>query len=622
MIRCENIVYSYDGKTRALDGVNLTIADGEFLCVLGGNGSGKSTLAKHLNALIVPDEGRVTVEGFDTADPEYVYDIRSRVGLVFQNPDDQLVATLVADDVAFGPENLGVAPQVIEAGVARALDAVGLGGFERRETHALSGGQKQRVAIAGVLAMKPHVIVLDEATAMLDPRGRRGLMRAARALHEQGMTVVMITHFMEEAADADRVVVLDQGKIAFEGTPAEVLTHADELSRLELDAPPSCALAVALARGGIAVEPRVDEDTMVAEIARAFAGAAAQTEVSARLAAGEPAGTATAEPASPAAAVSSDTGAVASAGGVCLALKGVSYSYETSSRERERARRSRRRANTRRAAWGNDPNEVWALRDVDLAVRQGEFLGIAGHTGSGKSTLIQHLNGLIHPTEGTVELFGVDLAGRRAAAAAKGHVGIVFQYPEQQLFAPTVFEDVAFGPRNLGMSEAEVAERVREALDSVGLAFDEVAEKSPFALSGGQQRRCAFAGVIAMRPDVLVLDEPAAGLDPAARREFLGLIARLNEQGLTVIMVSHSMDDLASLADRIVVLNEGRVALEGAPRAVFAQAEELERIGLGLPAAERMARRLRAAGVPVGEDVFLTVDELAGALCTLKGVRS
>ena len=611
MIRCENIVYSYDGATRALDGVNLTIADGEFLCVLGGNGSGKSTLAKHLNALLVPDEGRVTVEDLDTADPEYVYDIRSRVGLVFQNPDDQLVATLVADDVAFGPENLGVAPQDIEAGVARALGAVGLGGFERRETHALSGGQKQRVAIAGVLAMKPHVIVLDEATAMLDPRGRRGLMRAARALHEQGMTVVMITHFMEEAADADRVVVLDQGKIALEGTPAEVLTHADELSRLELDVPPSCALAVALARGGVAVKPQVDEDAMVAEIARAFTGAAAQAEAPARPAAGEPAGPVAAGSSCPAA---------ASAGEVCLALKGVSYSYETSSRER--TRRSRRRSGARRAAWGSDPNEVWALRDVDLTVRQGEFLGIAGHTGSGKSTLIQHLNGLIHPTEGTVELFGADLAGRRAAAAAKGRVGIVFQYPEQQLFARAVFEDVAFGPRNLGMSESEVTERVREALDSVGLSFDEVAEKSPFALSGGQQRRCAFAGVIAMRPDILVLDEPAAGLDPAARRELLGLIARLNERGLTVVMVSHSMDDLASLADRIVVLNEGRVALEGAPRTVFARADELEHIGLGLPAAERMARRLRAAGVPVGEDVFLTVDELAGALCALKGVRS
>ena len=604
MICCENIVYSYDGVARALDGVNLTIADGEFLCVLGGNGSGKSTLAKHLNALIVPDEGRVTVEGLDTSDPEYVYDIRSRVGLVFQNPDDQLVATLVADDVAFGPENLGAAPQDIEAGVARALDAVGLGGFERRETHALSGGQKQRVAIAGVLAMKPHVIVLDEATAMLDPRGRRGLMRAARALHEQGMTVVMITHFMEEAADADRVVVLDQGKIALEGTPAEVLTHADELSRLELDVPPSCALAVALARGGVAVTPQVDEDAMVAEIARAFTGAVTQTETPARSAAAERDG----------AAVS------ASAGEVCLELKGVSYSYETSSRER--ARRSRRRANARRAAWGSDPNEVWALRDVDLTVRRGEFLGIAGHTGSGKSTLIQHLNGLIHPTEGAVELFGADLAGRRAAAAAKGRVGIVFQYPEQQLFARTVFEDVAFGPRNLGMPESEVAVRVREALDSVGLAFDEVAEKSPFALSGGQQRRCAFAGVIGMRPDVLVLDEPAAGLDPAARREFLGLVSSLHERGLIVVMVSHSMDDLASLADRIVVLNEGRVALEGVPRTVFARAEELERIGLGLPAAERMARRLRAAGVPVDEGVFLTVDELAGALCALKGARS
>lgn len=606
MIRCENIVYSYDGKTRALDGVNLTIADGEFLCVLGGNGSGKSTLAKHLNALLVPDEGRVTVEGLDTADPEYVYDIRSRVGLVFQNPDDQLVATLVADDVAFGPENLGVAPQDIEAGVARALDAVGLGGFERRETHALSGGQKQRVAIAGVLAMKPHVIVLDEATAMLDPRGRRGLMRAARALHEQGMTVVMITHFMEEAADADRVVVLDQGKIALEGTPEEVLTRAGDLSHLDLDVPPACALGTALAQGGLAVSPCVDEDAMVAGIVEALGS----REVLQSRAAERPAADAAREGQE-----------AALEGEACLTLAHVSYSYEASSRER--ARKARRRSSSgRRAAWGSDPNEVWALRDVNLEVHRGEFLGIAGHTGSGKSTLIQHLNGLIHPTEGTVSLFGSDLAGRRAAVAAKGRVGIVFQYPEQQLFARTVFEDVAFGPRNLGLSEAEVDARVRAALGAVGLAVDDVAEKSPFSLSGGQQRRCAFAGVLAMRPDILVLDEPAAGLDPAARREFLALVQDLNERGLTVVMASHSMDDLARYAGRIVVMNEGKVALEGAPRTVFAQAESLERIGLGLPAAERMARSLRAAGVPVGSGVYLTVEDLARDLGALGEVRA
>ncbi len=187
MIVLDDVSYSYDGRTPALDGVSLRIPDGEFLCILGGNGSGKSTLAKHLNALLVPDAGTVLVDGIDTSDPEYVYDVRARVGYVFQNPDDQLVATLVADDVAFGPENLGLDPALIGERCEESLDEVGLTGFGRREAHALSGGQKQRVAIAGVLAMHPEVLVLDEASSMLDPRGRAGLMRVCRELHGQGI---------------------------------------------------------------------------------------------------------------------------------------------------------------------------------------------------------------------------------------------------------------------------------------------------------------------------------------------------------------------------------------------------------------------------------------------------
>ena len=251
MICCDNVCYSYDGRTRALDGVSLSIEDGEFVCILGGNGSGKSTLAKHLNALLVPDEGRVTVMGLDTADPEYVYDIRSAVGLVFQNPDDQLVATLVEDDVAFGPENLGEQPERIERAVRDALREVGLMDFERHETHALSGGQKQRVAIAGVLAMHPRVLVLDEASAMLDPRGRAGLMRVCRELHDQGMTIIMITHYMEEAAQADRIVVMNKGKVVLEGTPKEVFSQVDLLHSLRLDVPQATELAQQLRAAGL-----------------------------------------------------------------------------------------------------------------------------------------------------------------------------------------------------------------------------------------------------------------------------------------------------------------------------------------------------------------------------------
>ncbi|WP_270405316.1 energy-coupling factor transporter ATPase, partial [Candidatus Collinsella stercoripullorum] len=275
MIVLDDVSYSYDGRTPALDGVSLRIPDGEFLCILGGNGSGKSTLAKHLNALLVPDAGTVLVDGIDTSDPEYVYDVRARVGYVFQNPDDQLVATLVADDVAFGPENLGLDPALIGERCEESLDEVGLTGFGRREAHALSGGQKQRVAIAGVLAMHPEVLVLDEASSMLDPRGRAGLMRVCRELHGQGMTVVMITHDMEEAALADRVAVLHRGRIALEGAPLDVLPRASELAHLNLAVPPACRLSLALAERGVAVGPEVDEDALVDRLAQMAAHPAA-----------------------------------------------------------------------------------------------------------------------------------------------------------------------------------------------------------------------------------------------------------------------------------------------------------------------------------------------------------
>ena len=248
-------------------------------------------------------------------------------------------------------------------------------------------------------------------------------------------------------------------------------------------------------------------------------------------------------------------------------------------------------------AWGTAPDAVWALRGIDFTLEDGEFFGIAGHTGSGKSTLIQHMNGLVHPTCGRVLVGGQDLADKKAAQALRGRIGIVFQYPEYQLFAATVYDDVAFGPRNLGLDAQEVDRRVRRALESVRLDFDALQAKSPFELSGGQQRRVAFAGVLAMNPKVLVLDEPVAGLDPQARAEFLQLIAELHAQGITVVMVSHTMDDLALLCDRILVLKEGEQFALGTPAEVFAHAEELRAIGLGVPAAQKIANDLRNGGV-------------------------
>lgn len=608
MIECRGVSFSYDGAAPALDGVDLNIEDGEFFCILGGNGSGKSTFAKHLNALLQPDAGTVRINGMDASDPELVYDIRSTAGMVFQNPDDQLVATLVEDDVAFGPENLGVESAQIAQRVREALKAVGLVGFERHETHALSGGQKQRVALAGVLAMEPRVLILDEASSMLDPRGRKGLMKACHALHERGMTIVMITHFMEEAAEADRVAVFQAGRVAMLGTPEEILTRADELARLNLDIPASCCFGRALRAKGVPICAQVREADMVADIVQAYA------ERSRTGIAGRPFASDHRIPDSVSSAIDG-----ADALEPVIEISHLSYSYSLSARERRRwhKRSAAEGASNKQALWGNDPSSPWALRDVSLTVRRGEFLGLAGHTGSGKSTLVQHLNGLIRPQEGSVYALGLDLSSKKDAAAVKAKVGVVFQYPERQLFAETVAQDVAFGPRNLGLPQDEVARRVASSLTRVGFDLAAIGDKNPFELSGGQQRRVAFAGVLAMEPEVLVLDEPMAGLDPAARRDFLELIGRLHDEGLTVVMVSHSMDDLANCCDRIVVMNEGAVFAEGTPSQVFAHADELKSIGLGVPAAQRMALALAQAGVPLRCDKLYTVEALADELAGL-----
>ena len=608
MIECRGVSFSYDGAAPALDGIDLNIEDGEFFCILGGNGSGKSTFAKHLNALLQPDAGTVRVNGMDASDPELVYDIRSTAGMVFQNPDDQLVATLVEDDVAFGPENLGVESVQIAQRVREVLEAVGLVGFERHETHALSGGQKQRVALAGVLAMEPRVLILDEASSMLDPRGRKGLMKACHALHDRGMTIVMITHFMEEAAEADCVAVFRAGRVAMLGTPDEILTRADELAQLNLDMPASCCLGRVLRAKGVPVRAQVREADMVAEISRVY------SEQDGADAAARPL-----PPCSGAAVGDSGVTDGPDASDPVIELSHVSYSYSLSARERRRwhKRSAVEGTSNKQALWGSDPSSPWALRDVSLTVHRGEFLGLAGHTGSGKSTLVQHFNGLIRPQGGTVRALGLNLSNKKDAAAVKAKVGVVFQYPERQLFAETVAQDVAFGPHNLGLSQDEVARRVESSLARVGLDLAVVGDKSPFELSGGQQRRVAFAGVLAMEPEVLVLDEPMAGLDPAARRDFLELIDRLHREGLTVVMVSHSMDDLANCCDRIVVMNEGTVFAEGTPAQVFAHADKLRSIGLGVPAAQRMALALAEAGVPLRRGGLYTVESLADELADL-----
>ena len=266
------------------------------------------------------------------------------------------------------------------------------------------------------------------------------------------------------------------------------------------------------------------------------------------------------------------------------------------------------------------PYETRALDDVSLTIHDGEFIGLIGHTGSGKSTLVQHLNGLILPTSGKITVDGMDLADKNTdKRAIRRRVGLVFQYPENQLFEETVAKDIAFGPKNLGLDEAEIDRRVRTAMRRVALDYDKLSQRSVFELSGGQMRRVAIAGVLAMEPQTLVLDEPCAGLDPKGREEILGLISDLHrESGATIVMVSHSMDDVAALAERVIVMNHGKVAMDGAPREVFSRGEELRAIGLDVPQAVELAQKLREKGFDVPEGIY-KIEEVRAAVEAIVG---
>ena len=576
IIEARNVSFSYEGTpTPAVDGVSLTVREGEFLAILGRNGSGKSTFAKMLNALQLPSSGELIVNGIKPVTEDDCYEVRKSCGMVFQNPDNQIVTTIVEEDCAFGLENLGVDPAEIRRRVDDALFSVGMSDYAQASPSMLSGGQKQRVAVAGVLAMRPRIIVFDESTAMLDPIGRRDVFSLARRLNvEEGINVVWITHFMEEAALADRLVVMDKGRIALEGAPREVFAQTDRVLSLGLDVPEMMKLAGELRRAGV----KLPEGLMTVNEMAVALGKLPRTKC---FAASNPAD---AEP------EASDRRPV-------IEVNKLTHVYMPGT-----------------------PFEARALNEVSLAIDEGRFVGIIGHTGSGKSTLISHLNGLERSEPGAVRINGTDLGEKDADLIAVRHVvGLVFQYPEYQLFEETVAKDVAFGPHNLGLDDDEIARRVDIALRQVGLDPAEVAEKSPFELSGGQKRRVAIAGVLAMQPSILVLDEPAAGLDPAGRREMLELIRGIHDSGVTVIMVSHSMDDVGRYCDRLFVLSKGQIAYSGTPAEVFIHDSRLHDIGLDVPECAKLARRLRDSGYDMPEGIYRAEDVCAAIIDNLRG---
>ena len=582
MIRAEQVRFQYkkrdvDGNVIAteeiLTGVDLTIKKGEFIALLGRNGSGKTTFSKQLNAILRPSEGTVTVDEMGTRDAEKLYDIRQHVGMVFQNPDNQMVAANVEEEVAFGPENLGMESDTIVARVKQALEQVRM--WKRRKTapNHLSGGQKQRIAIAGILAMHPDYIVLDEPTAMLDPKGRKEVMEALQRLNqEQEMTVILITHDMEEAALAGRVILLADGQVRFDGTPEDFFGEDALLAEMGMEAPLSYRVRKLIDSdvfekkiGDARVEEAtIDKREKVAE----YDKTGREWEASSELVDKKKNKKAEAE--------------TDEKNQALLSLQHVSYIYSPGT-----------------------AYEKVALDDVNLSLGKGEIVGLAGHTGSGKSTMIQLLNGLLKPTSGTVTFEGKDIHAKGYSGNyLRSKVGMVFQYPEHQMICDTVWEDVAFGPGKQGLTGEACETRVEEALRFVDLP-EKYYQASPLQLSGGQKRRVAIAGVLAMHPEYIILDEPAAGLDAAGKREIFDRIRRMSrEQGIGVLLVSHSMEDLAEYADRIIVLDDGKKILDDRPAEVFAERETLETCGLDVPEAVKFADRLRAEGYAIPQTVI------------------
>lgn len=568
----------------AIDHVSLSIKKGDFVGILGHNGSGKSTLAKQLAALLKPSGGIIYVNGMDTAKDELLLPIRKTAGMVFQNPDNQLIGNIVEEDIAFGPENMGIPREEIEERITRALEATGMSAYREHSPNALSGGQKQKIAISGVLSMEPECIIFDEPTAMIDPEGRKEVLKAIYDLNRlKHITIIYITHFLDEVSKADYLYVMKQGAITLEGSPETLFKMPDQLTENNLELPFEISFIAELRKKGLNIPKEIYTKKQLLEFFKcrqqeeSFLFTEKKVENQQKKCIAE---------------TEKEKGIV---------LKNISYQYKKRSAEEAKD----------------------ALQDVSLSIKPGEFVAIVGKTGSGKSTLIQHLNGLLQPQSGQYFFEGQDIWSKKYdLKKLRQKVALCFQYPEYQLFEETILKDIAFGPKNLGFDKKKCEEKARYAMKLVGLPA-ELEKVSPFSLSGGQKRRVALAGILAMEPEYLILDEPVAGMDAPGKRMLFQLLHHLNkDKGITIVLVSHNMDDVAAHADRVLIMEDGTLKMDGTTREIFARKDDLTTTGLGIPQTVEFYLELRKMQIQESIDsnrqtlqnenaIPLTIEELA-----------
>lgn len=551
-IQIEGLSFTYAGsEAPALRDITLHVGTGEMVAIMGATGAGKSTLAKVLNRSIPafeggPLHGAITICG-RLLRGETVGDLAGTVGLVTQDFEAQLFATNVLQEVAFGLEQFGVAPTEIRRRALAALEAVGLGGFESRDPATLSGGEKQRLAIAATLALEPRIFVFDEPTTDLDPLGKLEIFDLLARMRGQGYTLVVIEHETAAAEHADRLLLMSHGCIVADDTPARLFAQPQLLA--DYGVRPTDLGRVSQRLQLERLPTNVDDAAV--EITRQH------------------------HPANPVKSVSAPTTSVAAVDAL-VEVEAVEHRYDA---------------------------ERLALRGVSLRVEPGEMVALIGQNGSGKTTLAKHLNGLLRPTKGRVLLRGQDIS-TLALNRVAGNVGYVFQNPDHQIFAATVVDEVGFGPRNFGLHEAAIRDRVAYALDAVGLA--ELEAEDPFLLGKGHRQRLAVASLLALQPELLILDEPTTGLDFDEQRHMMDLLARLNDGGMAVLIITHSPWVVAEYARRGVLMKHGEVLFDGDLRNLFAREELLEQARFCTPDVTRLGRRFGFTP--------LSVDELVAAI--------
>lgn len=535
-----------------MDNIDLRIDRGEYVAIIGPNGSGKTTLARLFNSLLVPTSGEVLIDGLDSRDKNAQRQILLKVGMVFQNPDNQLISTTVEREIAFGLENLAMPYEEMKPKVERLLEEFDLTGYRLHPPHKLSGGEKQRVALASVLAMEPRYLVLDEPTSLLDSKGKRDFLGLIDKLAQKGMTIIHITQFPEEAILARRMLVMSGNRMVMDSYPCDVFRRVEELEKMGLDVPFDYKISYLLNRKSLSDQAEIYSiKQMAEEISRRISSPKIKKETK----------------------IKTEN---------IIKVENLSFSFPQSASNRRKA-----------------------LDSITLEINSGDLIGLIGPTGSGKSTLVQHINGILKPSEGKVFYKNQNINSKNAdLRKIRQKVALAFQFPELQLFEETVFEDVAFGPKNLGLNKDEIEKNVRNSMQDLGLDFGVFAFRSPFSLSGGEQRKVALAGILALNPEVLILDEPTAGLDPQSTRNLKSIIKNLNQKGITIILISHNLDLIAQIASKVALLNEGKLIKYCSKQEFFEDINILKKFDLEIPLTIELISELKDKKIVVTEDFF------------------